>query len=165
VFKLMVMGNHKPGLRCVDEAIRRRLHLIPFSVTIPPEERDPSLSAILKREWPGILKWILDGCLEWQRVGLAPPKRVYEATAAYLEAEDTLLAWMTERCERGPDYYQKSSELFASYKQYAEKAGEAAGTQKSFSQALEARGFERQHKSFGSCFTHIRLIPQMTGGD
>ena len=42
-FKLLIAGNHKPGLRSVDEAIRRRLHLIPFTVTIPAEERDPGL--------------------------------------------------------------------------------------------------------------------------
>src|SRR5437879_4712884 len=38
-FKLVLAGNHKPGLRSVDEAIRRRLHLVPFTVTIPLSER------------------------------------------------------------------------------------------------------------------------------
>ena len=51
--KLLISGNHKPGLRSVDEAIRRRFHLIPFTVTIPPEERDPELAEKLKAEWPG----------------------------------------------------------------------------------------------------------------
>ena len=39
-FKLLIAGNHRPQLRTVDEAMRRRLHLIPFAVTIPPEDRD-----------------------------------------------------------------------------------------------------------------------------
>ena len=51
-FKLVVAGNHKPGLRSVDEAIRRRLHLVPFTVTIPPEERDPRLVEKLGRSFP-----------------------------------------------------------------------------------------------------------------
>jgi putative DNA primase/helicase len=34
-FKLVVAGNHRPGLRSVDEAIRRRFRLVPFTVTIP----------------------------------------------------------------------------------------------------------------------------------
>ena len=51
-FKLMIAGNHKPGLRSVDEAIRRRFHLIPFTVTIPPEERDLELGDKLKGECP-----------------------------------------------------------------------------------------------------------------
>ena len=79
----MIAGNHKPGLRSVDEAIRRRLHLVPFSVTIPPEERDQELAEKLKAEWPGILAWMIQGCLEWQAKGLRRPDAVQEATAAY----------------------------------------------------------------------------------
>jgi putative DNA primase/helicase len=53
-FKLLIAGNHKPGLRSVDEAIRRRINLIPFTVTIPLGERDPDLSAKLATESAGI---------------------------------------------------------------------------------------------------------------
>ena len=65
--KLLISGNHKPGLRSVDEAIRRRFHLIPFTVTIPPDERDHDLTEKLKTEWPAILGWMIDGCVAWQR--------------------------------------------------------------------------------------------------
>jgi putative DNA primase/helicase len=79
-FKLTVAGNHKPGLRSVNEAARRRLHLVPFTVTIPSERRDPQFSDKLKDEWPGVLAWMIAGCLEWQRSGLAPPAAVTAAT-------------------------------------------------------------------------------------
>ena len=62
-FTLVIVGNHKPGLRSVDEAMRRRFHLIPFNITIPPGERDPRLGEKLKREWPGILQWCIAGCV------------------------------------------------------------------------------------------------------
>src|ERR1017187_1284583 len=77
--KLVVAGNHKPGLRNVDEAIRRRLHLIPFTVTIAENERDPELTEKLKAEYPGILQWAIEGCLMWQREGLNPPVVVRDA--------------------------------------------------------------------------------------
>ncbi len=35
-----------------------------------------------------------------QREGLKPPQAVLDATAAYLEAEDAIAAWIDERCER-----------------------------------------------------------------
>lgn len=147
-FKLIIAGNHKPGLRSVDEAIRRRLHLIPFNVTIPPAERDLELTEKLKAEWPAILRWMIEGCLEWQSTGLQPPKIVTDATAAYLAAEDALAEWMDECCERDPFAWSASSTLFASWTAWATKAGEPIGSQKRFVQALEARGLElRREKS------------------
>jgi putative DNA primase/helicase len=102
-FKLMIAGNHTPGLRSVDEAIRRRFNLVPFSVTIPPEERDKTLPERLRDEWSGILTWMLEGCAEWQQKGLQPPAAVVKATAEYLEAEDSIATWIEERCDRSPD--------------------------------------------------------------
>ena len=79
-FKLLIAGNHKPGLRTVDEAMRRRFNLLPFTVTIPPGEQNSELAEKLQTEWGGILQWMIDGCLEWQREGLNPPDAVREAT-------------------------------------------------------------------------------------
>ena len=142
-FKLVIAGNHKPQLRNVDEAFRRRLHLIPFTVTIPPEERDETLPERLKAEWPGILQWMIDGCLAWQEGGLAPPERVLEATKEYLSAEDAIELWIDDRCHRGPDYKTSTSELYASFKTWSEEAGEHVISQKRFSQNLEAHGYQR----------------------
>lgn len=99
-FKLVIAGNHKPSLRSVDEAIRRRFHLIPFAVTFSAEECDPGLSDKLRDEAGGILRLLVEGCLEWQRIGLSQPQAVRNATAAYLESEDAIAAWIDHRCER-----------------------------------------------------------------
>lgn len=150
-FKLVIAGNHKPGLRSVDEAIRRRFHLLPFTVTIPPEERDPELRDKLKAEWPGILSWMIEGCLEWQVSGLRPPAVVLNATAAYLEAEDAVSAWLGDCCRLEPNAWTSARELYASWKNWAELAGEFAGSSKRFSQTLEVRGIhaERRHGGRG----------------
>jgi putative DNA primase/helicase len=145
-FKLIIAGNHKPSLRSVDEAIRRRFHLIPFAVTIPPEERDADLAEKLKAEWPGILAWLIEGCLEWQTEGLRPPTAVLEATEAYLSAEDSLAAWIEEKCERSASAWASSSALFASWSAWANAAGENPGNSKRFAQALESRGFSSSRK-------------------
>jgi putative DNA primase/helicase len=140
-FKLVIAGNHKPGLRSVDEAMRRRCHLIPFTVTIPLNERDKQLAEKLKPEWPGILQWMIQGCLEWQRVGLAVPSIVRDTTAAYMEAEDAVWAWIDECCELNPNAFETRDELFASWKSWAERTGEYFGTRKEFVQNLENRNF------------------------
>jgi putative DNA primase/helicase len=138
-FKLLIAGNHKPGLRSVDEAIRRRINLIPFTVTIPLGERDPDLSAKLATESAGILQWMVKGRLAWQRQGLTPPKAVTDATTAYLEAEDTMAAWIDESCEIDPNHWEKHSDLFASWSAWATKSGEFVGSLKRFLERLENR--------------------------
>jgi putative DNA primase/helicase len=85
-FKLMICGNHKPRLRAVNEAIRRRFQMVPFDVKVA--NPDKNLAEKLKSEWGAILNWMVEGCAEWQRQGLNPPKRVIEETAKYLESED-----------------------------------------------------------------------------
>jgi putative DNA primase/helicase len=145
-FKLLIAGNHKPGLRGVDEAIRRRMNLIPFAVTIPEAERDEKLPERLREEWPGILQWMIDGCAEWQGEGLAKPEAVQKATDEYLAAEDAIATWMAEKCNAGPNCYATSADLFASWKRWADFAGEPAGSQKSLSQTLLDRGYKQRRQ-------------------
>ena len=159
-FKLIIAGNHKPSLRSVDGAIRRRFHLIPFAVTIPPEERDGELAEKLKSEWPGILAWLIEGCLEWQAESLRPPTAVLEATEAYLSAEDLLAACLEERCQRIPSQWTSSAALFSSWSASAAAAGENPGSNKRFAQALKSRGFVSNRKKFGRGFEGLRLIPE-----
>ena len=140
VFKLIIAGNHRPSLRSVDEAIRRRFHLVPFTVTVPPAERDERLGEKLQTEWPGILSWMIAGCAAWQRHGLAPPSAVKAATASYLEAEDTLGCWVDEAGDRDPDAFETTAALFQAWRKHAGKSGEYVGSIKKFSQRLEERG-------------------------
>jgi putative DNA primase/helicase len=148
-FKLIIAGNHKPGLRNVDEAIKRRLHLIPFTVTIPPEKRDPLLAEKLRAEAAGILAWCVQGCLEWQRIGLAAPDAVKVATEEYLSANDVFQQWVEECCKVQRGLSATPSALHKSYKAWAEDRDEYVMAQTKFSQLLDSRGFH-QLKSNGT---------------
>jgi putative DNA primase/helicase len=148
-FKLLFAGNHKPSLRNIDEAIRRRFHLLHFKVIIPVEERDPGLYDKLRAEWPAILRWMLEGCLAWQRTGLAAPASVSEATAEYLATEDTLQIWLDERTERDATSWTRTANLHGSYRSWAAAAGEHGVNEKRFAQALEDRGYLRKRGPVG----------------
>ncbi len=164
-FKLLIAGNHRPGLRNVDEAIRRRFNLIPFAVRIPPEERDLDLPEKLKAEWPGILAWAIEGCLEWQRIGLEPPVAVIDATEEYLEAEDAMAGWISECCTQAKTFLSAGSTLYASWKGWAETAGEPAGSQKRFTQALTSRGFQAERlPNSARGFRGLAIRPEDVGG-
>ncbi len=160
-FKLLIAGNHKPSLRSVDEAMRRRLHMIPFAVTIPQEERDPALADKLKAEWPAILSWMIEGCLAWQASGLKVPAAVRVATDAYLESEDAFGEWFGQCLERRSIGYETTADLFHSWKQWAEQAGETPGTAKRFSQQMLSRdgiGPKRQAGTGRAGFSGVRLV-------
>ena len=142
-FKLLIVGNHKPSIRNVDEAMRRRLHMVPFTITIPPAKRDQRLQERLLTEKDGVLAWALEGCLAWQKEGLRPPAAVMAATEDYFEAEDALGRWLGEACEKASAAWSGSSALFASWKSWAEANGEYPGSMKRFSENLGNRGFEK----------------------
>jgi putative DNA primase/helicase len=160
-FKLFVIGNHKPSLRGVDEAIRRRLHFVPFTVTIPAAERDPELPTKLKAEWPAILTWMIEGCLEWQEKGLAAPDEITKATDAYLTDEDAFTRWRDECTTDDPNDYEKTGDLWASFKRWAELAGEYVGKQRRFSERLEGAGLtaDREGKNRDRVYRGISLKP------
>jgi len=156
-FKLWIAGNHKPGLRSVNEAIRRRLHLVPFLVTIPVEERDKQLGEKLRAEAPGILQWMIEGCLQWQRIGLAPPAVVTQATDDYAEEQDLAGQWLEDCCEVDKTFEERSSLLFASWQKWNEAQGEKAGHQRGFNDMLEQKGFKRDRDKKVRTFRGLRL--------
>jgi putative DNA primase/helicase len=124
--KLWLVGNHKPALRSVDEAVRRRLLLIPFTAVIPIPDKE--LTAKLQAELPQILAWMIEGCLAWQTTGLAAPPSVRAATASYLENADAFGRWLDDCCVLGPQETSSKAALFQSWKTWAEAAGEHIGT-------------------------------------
>jgi P4 family phage/plasmid primase-like protien len=141
-FKLMLSGNNRPGLRSVDVAIESRLHLVEFNVVIPVAERDKKLKQKLKTEAPAILHWAIQGCLEWQRVGLNPPAEVMSASAEYVQTEDTFKTWLAEKCEQGKDkngnpLEATSKELWTSFCEFLEANKEKPWTRKAFGQKLK----------------------------
>lgn len=163
-FKLFIVGNHRPRLNVVDEAMRRRLLVVPFTVRIPEAERDPDLSTKLEPEWPAILRWAVDGCLEWQRIGLAPPAVVLDATAEYFAGEDMFGQWLDDACDTdvGNGWkWEAVGPLFDSWSAYAARGNENPGSKKAFSEQMQARGFVGAQKGHAKTrvFLGLRFKP------
>ncbi|WP_408951577.1 phage/plasmid primase, P4 family [Lysobacter sp. Hz 25] len=142
-FKLVIAGNHKPAIRNVDEAMKRRLHMVPFTVTIPPERRDGRLTEKLLAERDGIMTWAVQGCLDWQHIGLRPPQCVIDATDEYFEEEDRVGEFVTEDFFVHPDARVTIEEAFLRWRERGEQRGEYIGTSRWLVQQLLARGFAR----------------------
>src|SRR3990167_8042994 len=151
-FKIIIAGNHRPGLKTIGEEMRRRVHLIEFPDTIPEEERDKQLPLKLQSEYPAILRWMIEGCLEWLDYSLGKPERVSTDTQAYLDALDVLGTWIEESLERVTGASVKVSDCYKSYCTFAKERGEYEPSITRFSEDVQARGIE----AFKSSVMHFR---------
>lgn len=139
---LMIAGNTQPSFRGIDEAIRSRVVMVPFAVTIPVERRDTGLQDKLKDEGPAILRWCIEGAEQWQRRGLDVPASVSAASAEYFDAEDTVGQFLeaeVDRIEGGG--FERSSDIHQRFTQWIEKQGMGAWTQNTLIKELRGRGF------------------------
>jgi putative DNA primase/helicase len=157
-FKLTVIGNHKPVLHNVDEAAKRRFNVVPF--IRKPATIDRELEAKLVAEAPGILRWMIDGCLDWQRNGLVRPACVVEATDEYFSDQDVLAHWLAEECDYDPGNSHKSeasSVLYKSFSEYAKAAGVKPGDRTTFKDSMIVRGLKFYKGRDGTEVFGVRL--------
>lgn len=161
-FKLLIAGNHPPRLHAVDEAMRRRFHLIPFDASFRGDACVKDMETQLLEEAPGILGWVVEGCVIWQAEGLNPPERVRSATEHYFTNQDTQSEWLMEHCETGPDYWETPTRLFLSWKVFAKDAEFSVGTRASFNDRMESAGFRQfRDRSRGRYWAGIKLKPEV----
>jgi P4 family phage/plasmid primase-like protien len=154
-FKLIFIGNYKPEIRNLDKAVRRRTHLVPFMVT--PAQVDQELGAKLRQEYPAILAWMIEGCLEWQLTGLNPPASVREATDDYFDESDPFSQWLAECTEpaEGDEAWVPLLELFDSWKEWSNRRGGYIGKIQRLGSLLVARHYpkrkhpRKRHVEFG----------------
>ncbi|MBF0098937.1 MAG: hypothetical protein HQM04_09635 [Magnetococcales bacterium] len=139
--KLWIFGNHKPVIKGIDLGIWRRIRLIPFKVTFTDETADPKLKGNLIDELPGILKWMVDGCLLWQQEGLGLPAAIADATEEYRSEMDQIGPFIAECCVIGEGYYVKSGELFKAYQSWCRETGAREVSQTRFGAYLTDQGF------------------------
>ena len=140
--KIMLAANHRPAVRGTDHAVWRRIHLIPFTTTIPEEQKDVNLPEKLRAEAQGILTWMVEGCVEYMRAGLRVPGAVRAATAGYREQMDLIGQFLNDCCDVGPVLKDTAANLYRAYCAYCEKNGEKTVlSNRRYSDALTERGF------------------------
>jgi putative DNA primase/helicase len=123
-FTLWLAANDFPRVRGTSGAFWERVRVIPFTVRIPPEERDKGLPAKLRAEWPGILAWAVRGCLKWQREGLQAPQAVNRGTKLWKEGADHLKRFVDESLVYEADGAVQASSLYRHYVAWCTRHGE-----------------------------------------
>jgi putative DNA primase/helicase len=156
-FKIVITGNHRPGLKNVNDATRRRFRMVPF--TVKPATPDLSLEERLRVEYPAILRWMIDGCKDWQASGLPESATIRKETDEYFAAQDVVGQWINDCCESDMcecRINERSSLLFKSWRNYAITLGEEPRSNKWLSEKLESRGYTKRKTRDGIEFMGIR---------
>jgi putative DNA primase/helicase len=140
-FKIFLATNHRPEIHGTDEAIWRRIRLIPFEITIPEKERDKNLESKLRSELSGILNWAVEGCLAWRRDGLQAPEEVKKATTAYRLEMDSLASFFEDRCLIDSSLRVPAKDLYAAYQAWCNDNAEREVSSTTFGKRLKERQF------------------------
>lgn len=146
---LMIAGNVQPSFRGVDIAIRSRVVLIPFTVTIPPDRQDLGLQTELTKEAPAILRWCIDGAIAWQRQGLDVPERLRKASQDYFDEEDIVGQFLLEKTTDDPGGYVSSADLILQFNHWLELQGLSHWTKTTLTKELRSRGYQDHRTSTG----------------
>jgi putative DNA primase/helicase len=167
-FKLVFVGNHAPNLQVVDEAMRRRFHIVPFDVK--PKVKDLDLSNKLAAEAPQILQWAIEAALTgsataWScRNGFRTPPRDY-----FIE-QDLFTQWLNEKITRVTDLkcWTPKEEVLASWNAYRASTGEKPESARDLTQRMKRAGFRearsRDHSNRKRVWVGIELVGAAEGG-
>jgi putative DNA primase/helicase len=146
--------NHVPAFRDTGTSMRRRVQIVPWSVTIPEPERNERLQDHLLTELPGILTWIVRGATRYLESGLGEPQRVVEESKSTMASCDATGRWLEECAIRDPQARSKSSELYKNFCAWAGREGEIASPSwKTIAQSLVDKGYQSK-KSNGLMVWH-----------
>jgi putative DNA primase/helicase len=140
--KTFLTTNHKPIIRGTDDGIWRRIHLLPFIISIPTEKVEKDFrERRLIPELSGILNWALRGLASYLQQGLHPPEAVLASTQDYRKDMDVIGQWIEERCVIGPQEGVSTSMAFLDYSQWAEDEVGWEIKKLTFRRHLSDRGF------------------------
>ena len=142
-FKIFMATNHKPKIKGADNGIWRRIKLIPFTVTIPPEQRDKKLTEKLVAENAGILNWLLKGYSMWKKEGLNEPDAIREANEEYRYDMDSIESFISEalNLDASLQWRLPTKNLYDAYIKWCSKNNERSLCQKSLAIRLQEKGF------------------------
>jgi putative DNA primase/helicase len=158
---LCLITNHRPHIPPDEMAMWSRVLLVPFTQrfvdepTAPNEhQRDPQLKDKLRLEAPGILAWLVRGCLEWRRVGLNPPASVVAAVKDYQRAEDTVGQFIDDCCERVSFAETTTADLYDAFLEWGGKRMDKG----EFGKQLGRHGLVSNNNKRARGWTGIRLL-------
>ncbi|MBK9387377.1 MAG: hypothetical protein IPN34_21390 [Planctomycetes bacterium] len=142
-FRLWLAANDLPKLDVGDTGVWRRIHRIPFDNVVDPDSVDRGLRGRLQEPavLRAILAWAVRGCREWLEIGLAPPRKVRDATGEYRRQSSKIAPFLAERCLEIPGAWTSTEKLYDAYTTWCLAEKLEAISYRAFGKELGALGF------------------------
>lgn len=157
-FKIVVDTNYDPNFQRFDDAIKRRIVIIPFTKKFEGTARDNDLPQKLQDDCRYVLKWLIDGAYKYYKNGLHEPPIIQAATAQYCAESDSVRSFLDNATTFEQGCLIKSSALHEAYVEYCYLNSFEPLDNKPFSQSLSKKGIEKKLKNSGTYFKNIQLI-------
>ena len=149
VGKIVLTTNNRPEIRGSDDGIWRRIREVPFNRQFKEAEQDRELMTALRQELPGILNWVIEGCLLWQAEGLNAPASVAASITAYRSEMDTVAGFIEDECHQGPSQRSSVASLYEQYASWCKAQDKHPRTKVQFGTALKSQGYAQVRDSTG----------------
>jgi putative DNA primase/helicase len=151
-------GNGFPRIDGTDNGIWRRMLVVHWEVTIPPEERREfdEFVADLLTERSGILNWLLEGACDYLENGLFIADKIAAATAQYQEEMNPIGEFIKACVEAAPGETIGANTAFQAYVSWSRANARREKSQTAFGREM-AKHFQRDDKrtrSYLDCRLH-----------
>ena len=161
-FKIFMATNHKPKIRGADNGIWRRIKMIPFTVTIPPEQRDKKLTEKLIAENSGILNWLIKGYAMWRKEGLSEPDAIRNANEEYRMDMDSVGTFINDcfDIDASLQWRLNNTMLYNTYIKWCNANNERVMSQKWLTMRMSEKGFKRMVSNSQRLWLGLARKPQ-----
>ena len=165
-FKIAIAANHLPVVKDDSDGFWRRVRLLPFDNQVAEEAKDPDLREKLRREYPGILAWLVRGAVEWHERGLGSAPEVEFATRTYRGDQDLVRRFVDDECELNAEGWVKGAAIFQVFQDWCHRSGEVGLRRPDFAARLvRVDGVKENRRSYSRGFSGVRLRSSSEGGE
>ncbi|AZO77730.1 MULTISPECIES: phage/plasmid primase, P4 family [unclassified Bosea (in: a-proteobacteria)] len=160
-FKAHMSGNGYPSITGSDAGIWRRMAVVPWKVTIPPDEQRDFEEVVteLVAEGPGILNWLIEGMLAFDGEGLKLPAAMVEAAKDYRDEMDPISVFI-ESCvrKREPDTVEpvRARHAYECFTIWSEENSRKPKSETQFGRVM-GQHFKRSKTDAGNVYLDIEL--------
>lgn len=145
-FKVFLLSNHQIMGDVDDDAFWGRVNLILFPNHYG-ENPDTKLKARLRKEYPGILAWLVRGAQDWYANGLIVPAQSKLQAQQHRDDLDTVKRFIQDELIEAPGKYVSLDKVYSLYQDFMEGEGAKPMPKNWLTRTMRKKGVEIKRKT------------------